>query len=485
VGGCCYFCCCRLSTFEKTSCLKWLQGYGARLAWRLFQNGVEVLRPPGISPLLMSYASPTVSSVSQYVGFPTRPDSPASVTITGSDFFNDCAAITVFAGPWQWTPSQCDFGSLTVTTSGGAGGSLVLNITIGNTWGVAPSNVSYVPPVIHSLVAGSLPTYGGGVVMIYGSGFGIAASGLSVTYGGGPDARTYTATCTRQPFTDPVLESLQCLNAPGVGYSHRWTVCVMNQCTAPSVNQTSYTGPSISSITGAGAINANTAGGQSVVLTGTGFGPPASTLIVSVTYGKAGGTYTAFGCAVTQDSPSQSQMTCLTVPGTGANLLWTMSIAWQAAPLFNGTSYGPPSIAYFSGPGAINAATSGFQSLTIVGNNFGASLATLSDIYYVLSVANPVNASLPVVPISPATNGSVVFRPSSCVFTVPHTQIGTHEILHFGFPFHRCVIANVETTARLLPQIVSLLVAAVTTFSGRLLWTGKPIKSPSQATQFP
>lgn len=373
----------------------------------------------------MSYASPTVSSVSQYVDFPTRPDSPASITITGSNFFNDCSVVTVFAGPWQWTPTQCSFGSLTVTTSGGAGGSLVLNITVGNTWGTASSNVSYVAPVIDSLVAGLLPTYGGGVVMIYGSGFGIAASGLSVTYGGGPDGRTYTATCTRQPFTSPVQESLQCLNAAGVGFGHRWRVCVMNQCTGMSANETSYVGPSISSITGAGALNANTGGGQSVVLTGTGFGPPAATLIISVTYGKTGSAYSAFGCAVTQDGPSLSQMTCLTVPGTGAHLLWTMSIAWQSAPLFNGTSYGPPSIAYFSGPGAVNAATSGFQLLTIVGNNFGASLATLNDIYYVLTVVNPVNASLPVVPISPATNGTVFFRPSSCVFTVPHTQIGT------------------------------------------------------------
>ncbi len=74
-------------------------------------------------------------------------------------------------------------------------------------------------------------------------------------------------------------------------------------------------------VTGPGASNANTAGGQVVSITGSSFGPPSLNAVTSVTYGHIGTEYTALACAVQVDSVLSSQMTCVTANGTGAGML--------------------------------------------------------------------------------------------------------------------------------------------------------------------
>ncbi len=74
-------------------------------------------------------------------------------------------------------------------------------------------------------------------------------------------------------------------------------------------------------VTGPGASNANTAGGQVVSITGSSFGPPSLNAVTSVTYGHIGTEYTALACVVQADSVLSSQMTCVTANGTGAGML--------------------------------------------------------------------------------------------------------------------------------------------------------------------
>jgi hypothetical protein len=144
------------------------QGYGSQLAWRLFQNGVEVQRSVGIGPLLMSYMPPSGLSLSMLTGIPANPANPVQIVLTGSNLFNNCSVITAYAGMWPWSPSVCTFSNITFVTAGGGGAGLLVNVSIGNNWAIVPTPVSFSPPVINQLVAPLLPTYGGAVVSLQG-----------------------------------------------------------------------------------------------------------------------------------------------------------------------------------------------------------------------------------------------------------------------------------------------------------------------------
>lgn len=232
--------------------LAFAQGYGASFAWRLFlpTTGVEVLRPSGVGELLMTYSPPVGLTISKNTGIPTNPLAPSSLTISGSQLYNSCAVVQVVVGGWVWAPITCTFTSILVQSTGGGGGNLTANVTVGSNWALVAGTVSYLQPAITTLVASLLPTSGNGPVTISGVGFGPAAAALAVTYAGGSDGRTYTATCIRQSST-LTMDVLQCAADVGVGTGHVWTVCVVNQCSPASTNTTSYIAPVITSITGA------------------------------------------------------------------------------------------------------------------------------------------------------------------------------------------------------------------------------------------
>jgi hypothetical protein len=107
--------------------------------------------------------------------------------------------------------------------------------------------------------------------------------------------------------------------------------------------------------------------------------------------------YTATGCTITAAPPQQSQVQCLTAPGTGTghwiqitcggqvslhrnNILLFLVIDLlrhlvQISPPYPaGISYAPASILSFTGAGATSA-TSGNQIVTITGTNFGPATA--------------------------------------------------------------------------------------------------------------
>lgn len=191
------------------------------------------------------------------------------------------------------------------------------------------------------------------------------------------------------------------------------------------------------SVAGVGSQNADTAGGQAVSVSGSGFGPSGMTgAITNVTYGHTGSELVAQSCAVASDGPGGAVMTCLTAPGTGAGLLWRVDIAGQSSALWGSTSYAPPSIATFGGPAALHASSDGQQPLYINGANFGPAIRAVDAVWYAWLVPN-VTSALPVAALG--VNGSIVMQPTNCSMTVPHTQLCTSPL-----PPLRCVYVRVE-----------------------------------------
>ncbi len=175
---------------------------------------------------------------------------------------------------------------------------------------------------------------------------------------------------------------------------------------------------------GAGSSQANTAGGQQVVLLGTGYGPVAFNAITNVTYGKTGVEYAAAACVVLADPAfSAAQIQCVTAPGTGAGLSWIVTVAGQASDPWGFTDYAPPSIAAFDGSGARGADTVGAQLVQLSGVNFGPALGPRDVVSYQVAIASYENSTLPVASVG-GVNGTLVFYPINCTVATPHTMIG-------------------------------------------------------------
>lgn len=111
---------------------------------------------------------------------------------------------------------------------------------------------------------------------------------------------------------------------------------VIGSVAASNLTLLSYVPPTVTRIYGAGATNANTAGGGIIAVEGTGFGPAvlngAATLAAGTPgwqRGSGGLTYgsrAAVGCAV----QSPTLLTCTSAQGTGAGYSWMLSIAGQS-----------------------------------------------------------------------------------------------------------------------------------------------------------
>ena len=102
---------------------------------------------------------------------------------------------------------------------------------------------------------------------------------------------------------------------------------------------TAYASPRIDSFI---AGNLSTFGGDVVVVIGENFGPATPSYLQDVTYGPSGTEYTAQNCSVVVD---HTHISCVTVPGVGANLRWVVTIAGQPSePSAATTSYQRPSI---------------------------------------------------------------------------------------------------------------------------------------------
>ena len=129
-------------------------------------------------------------------------------------------------------------------------------------------------------------------------------------------------------------------------------------------------------VTGPGRFEANTAGGEELFLIGSNFGPVTSDLYVTIgedinaRYGPhTNYRYNATNCRVTTD---QTVITCTTAEGTGKDHAWVLNVGDQDSPrLEANTSYAPPMVITYTGPGSHLAQTSGDEIVIIEGRNFG------------------------------------------------------------------------------------------------------------------
>ena len=126
----------------------------------------------------------------------------------------------------------------------------------------------------------------------------------------------------------------------GAGDSYLLEMKIAGQVSV--VASTSYGLPKITSLVGPGVSSGNEDGNQTVDIIGFNFGPFGNQqFFQSVTYGEKGIEYKA-NCV----HRSHERITCLTAPGSGANLLWKVTILGQSNLLsaLGQSSYGPPNI---------------------------------------------------------------------------------------------------------------------------------------------
>lgn len=190
---------------------------------------------------------------------------------------------------------------------------------------------------------------------------------------------------------------ITCFAAPGVGGGLSVTVTVGSQTSMASQQTLRYKSPVVLGLSGLGAVNAPTTGGTAIVISGNFFGPQtqlgpnglpvAGSSSIGITlplasYSRSSSdlpsatgrrslmpVMQALNCFV---SVQDVQIICTTAPGVGSSLTWAVTIGSQtSAPSNSTSSYAPPSISDYIGPGAVGADTVGSQAVIINGHNFG------------------------------------------------------------------------------------------------------------------
>jgi hypothetical protein len=129
---------------------------------------------------------------------------------------------------------------------------------------------------------------------------------------------------------------------------HTWVVDIDGQ--ASTASTTAYGKPVITALSGPGAANATTYGGEAVTLTGYNFGPKKgasetgnASFLESVTYGPGGSEYEASRCRV---SVAHVEIVCATVAGVGPALAWVVTVDGQASDASSSpkTNYAAPAV---------------------------------------------------------------------------------------------------------------------------------------------
>jgi hypothetical protein len=176
---------------------------------------------------------------------------------------------------------------------------------------------------------------------------------------------------------------------------------------------TSYDVPHVTGIDGPGAVDASTYGGELVVIHGSNFGPAASPIqyFEQVVYGQ-GLRYNASGCAVVD----HHTITCVTVPGIGGPLPWSVFVASQRSSEVVTTSYGAPVIS--SDANQTSWLTPGGFEVAVNGSNIGAGVVGLDFSIEVDGLSNDV-VSLPLVSLVPGGIVNPVRSPTERALQAP------------------------------------------------------------------
>ena len=164
---------------------------------------------------------------------------------------------------------------------------------------------------------------------------------------------------------------INCTTVEWTGASHFFNVQINGQwSTSPLV---SCGKPEVQNFTGNATTNANSRGGEVVIIHGANFGANSSTLD-SVTYGPGGTEYAAKRCQY-GDRPHR-ELVCEMVPGIGDNHAWIVTVDGQSSQASAArTGYEPPTltggIVHEDSPVALTSPTEGGQPYVLNGSGFG------------------------------------------------------------------------------------------------------------------
>ncbi|KAJ8606751.1 hypothetical protein CTAYLR_009739 [Chrysophaeum taylorii] len=179
---------------------------------------------------------------------------------------------------------------------------------------------------------------------------------------------------------------------------------------APSITSISYSG-------GAPATNLSTAGGETLYLNGTNFGPVTASDF-SATYGPVTGSGTKYAASSCEVTVAHTRAVCDSAAGVGADLVWVATRSDIESSVSSAyASYAAPEIAttgdIVGGVGASGGTTAGDEYFYIQGTNFGPTTEVLS----------------PSVAYGPSGTEYVA---SDCAVVVSHTKIGCYTVAGTG-----------------------------------------------------
>eukprot|EP01042_Synura_sphagnicola_P003170 gene3170-3910_t len=310
-------------------------GIGSNLSLRIYLGG----QASSIYSSSVSYEAPRILSVSA----PSNNISAGGAfVIIGVGLGDSISHVLVQYGsvaPKYF--ASCTFKqiqySLTCVFAVGVGSNLVFQVTVGSqTSMIYRSTLSYNVPVLLSVTGPGSQysrTAGGDVVYLSGLHFGPvpvsqADSEAVVALYGDSSVQFQASNCS-VISTDRMV---RCWSGVGVGAGLRWRVVVGGQSSALSSESTSYAPPVILSLTGGGSSSATSEGGQVVYVNGLNFGPSYRYIrFVRYVDSYSDSVYDVTGrCNM---SVSQVQLTCVTLPGAGANLLWEVNVYGQTSSL--------------------------------------------------------------------------------------------------------------------------------------------------------
>jgi hypothetical protein len=233
--------------------------------------------------------------------------------------------------------------SLTFVSPQGIGTMKSVKVTIeGQQSNVVPT-WNYNKPVLNSLTPGSGPTTGGTLVTATGNNFGPPGTLATVTVGGISATGVTVVNHTTLTFVTP----------PGAGLMQSVIITLAGQSNDPGPTF-NYEAPQIINIS---PVNGPTTGGNTVVVTGNNFGPPGSSVQVSVDNVPA----------LMVNYLSHQSLTFTVPPGSGLMNNVVVTVNGQPSNVVNYV-YDPPTVALLnpnSGP------HSGGTAVTVPGTNFG------------------------------------------------------------------------------------------------------------------
>jgi hypothetical protein len=238
------------------------------------------------------------------------------------------------------------------------------------------------PPCVFVLVApwaanvttpgGTLATSGASFVDINGSHLGVNATTVFLSYNGGSTgfaARTYTTA----PGSCTVVEAgarLHCASQPGVGANFTFVVHVDGAASDASVDTVSYAPPTIMEVVVPGVAIVPTAGGVTVVIRGSNFGPVAGSTALRVWSAPSADQTDVFfarNCGVVE---AHSTIQCTLDSLVGAKMDFRVRVEGQDNTLPQ-VAVAPPRVTRVALAGGAFASTVGGTRVVVEGDNFG------------------------------------------------------------------------------------------------------------------